>query len=100
MGDPNATLALREVEQLSAERILEEELAAWQTQEAEITRVVEGAELYDAIAEANFAAAEACPPELEQTGIRRVLGGQRGFGDEPGSMVRARVSRALASSDK
>jgi hypothetical protein len=99
MGDPNATLALREVEQLSAERIMEEELAAWQTQEAEITRVVERAEIHEAIAEANFQAAEACVPE-EQSGIRRVLVDHAAFGDEPGSVVRVREARPLASSDE
>lgn len=100
LGDPTATLALREVEQLSAERIMEEELAAWQTQEAEITRVVEQAEIYEAIAEANFQAAEACIPELEQSGIRRVLSGHAAFGDEPGSMVRVRKAQAMASSEE
>lgn len=100
LGDPNATLALREVEQLSAERIMEEELAAWQTQEAEITRVVERAELFEAIAEVNFEAAEALIPELEQSGIRRIANAQTGFGDEAGSMVRARLPQVRASSNK
>lgn len=100
MGDPTATLALREVEQLSAERIMEEELAAWQTQEAEITRVVERAELLEAIADANFEAAEARLPEFEQSGIRRVTHAQAGFADEPGSMVRARLPRVKASPAK
>lgn len=96
LGDPNATLALREVDQLSAERIVEEEVTAWQTQEAEITRVVTRAEIYSAIADANFEAAEASLPEVEQSGIRRVFAGQALFGDEPGSMVRSRGTRALA----
>jgi hypothetical protein len=100
LGDPNATLALREVDQLSAERIVEEELASWQTQEAEITRVVEQAEVYDAVAEANLDATGTSMPEIEQSGIRRVLKGEIVFGDEPGSMVRTRVARALASSDE
>ena len=38
LDDSNASPALREVESLAAERIVEEELATWQAQEAEIQR--------------------------------------------------------------
>ncbi len=38
LDDSNVSAALREVESLAAERIVEEELATWQAQEAEIKR--------------------------------------------------------------
>lgn len=97
LGDPNATTALREVEQLSAERIMEEELAAWQTQEAELTRVVELAEFHALLAQANDASADEALRAVEQTGVR-IRRPATLFGDEPGSMVRLRAECDLASS--
>ena len=41
LKDPNTSPSLREVESLAAERIVEEELATWQAQEAEVERAAE-----------------------------------------------------------
>jgi hypothetical protein len=41
LNDPNTSPSLREFESLAAERIVEEELATWQAQEAEVERATE-----------------------------------------------------------
>jgi hypothetical protein len=93
LGDPSATGALRELERMSAERIVEEELAAWQAQEAELSRLVEQVEFNEppTRVEAPLSARVS-----SMTGLKSLL---VGFLDEPGSAVRAKIDTALASSD-
>lgn len=71
--------SLDDLEALSAERIVEEELAAWQTQEAELCRAEDFAEQFS------------IEPDGEETRDSRVF-----MGDEPGSHVRIRVGDFIA----
>jgi hypothetical protein len=104
LGDPAADPTLRELERLSAERIVEEELLAWQAQEAEIDRAVAHARSFRAVEVANSGAI--VDAEAEHTGIR-LNEALSHFGDEAPSAVWIRLSRMpgalskrpLASSD-
>lgn len=98
LGDPSATSELREIEQASAERIVEEELLAWQAQEAEVYRAVEQARLYRAV--------ESAKPEVRAQMSSHAATPQTPFAEEAPSAVRLRVQpseqskHALASSDE
>ncbi|HEY3496484.1 MAG TPA: hypothetical protein VGK73_17415 [Polyangiaceae bacterium] len=92
LGDPNAPQALREIERLAADRIVEEELAAWQAQAAEAPRGQEQAAFDEPVTRAGVARSNR--PEL----LSSVMNGIRVFAEEPGSMVRVRIGTALASS--
>jgi hypothetical protein len=91
LGDASATGALRELERLSADRIVEEELAAWQAQEVEFSRGFEHAE----IAEPRPRTSVPVPAGVSSIGGFRAL--LAGFADEPGSMVRAKLTTPLAN---
>ena len=121
LGDPTATAEAREFEELGAVRILEEELAAWQSQEAEITRVIafasseaptattststaSASSLPPAPSVPNSARASSVPPASsaprpasepapEHTGTIRIAR-YPVFGDEEGSMIRLRGGQA------
>jgi hypothetical protein len=90
------TSALREVELLAAERIAEEELLAWQSQEAECFRATEQAWLYCEVEQQNHRAAqEADLVALGEGGRLSSSGRNSFFGEEPGSAVRLRVSEPV-----
>lgn len=92
------TTALREVELLAAERIAEEELLAWQSQEAECFRATEQAFLYCEVEQQNqVAARQAELGGLDEREIVRTSARNSFFGDEPGSAVRLRVSEPFGS---
>lgn len=97
LADPNAPRALREVEQLAADRIVEEEMAAWQAQEAEVARVVEEVGFDEPRTLAGVSRLPA--PERRKSSMLR-YGPAQAFVEEPGSMIRVRIETALASSDE